>query len=52
VNLSLQPAGRTLIDESTRRRKQEIARLLRHLPRADQDRLAESLALLVTAANR
>lgn len=50
VSLRLQPAGRALIEESTRRRKQEIARLLRHIPRADQDRLAESLDVLVAAA--
>ena len=52
VTLRLQPAGHALIAESTRRRKQEITRLLRHIPRADQDRLAESLTLLVTAATR
>jgi DNA-binding MarR family transcriptional regulator len=52
VSLRLQQAGHTLIDGSTRRRKQEIARLLRHISRDDQDRLAESLGILVAAANR
>lgn len=52
VTLRLQPAGRELIGESTRRRKQEIARLLRSIDPADQDQLAASLNLLVTAAER
>lgn len=52
MTLRLQPAGHTLIAESTRRRKQEISRLLRHIPQGDQDRLAETLGLLVTAAGR
>jgi DNA-binding MarR family transcriptional regulator len=51
LSLRLRPAGHTLIDESTRRRRHEIARLLRHIPHADQDRLAESLGILVAAAS-
>lgn len=50
VTLRLQPAGHTLIAESTRRRKQQIARLLRSIPREDQARLAEALDVLVKAA--
>lgn len=51
VTLRLSPAGRSLIAESTRRRKQEIERLLREIPPADQDRLAESLNHLIVAAS-
>lgn len=52
VTLRLSPGGLALIAESTRRRKREIARLLRSISPADQDRLAASLALLVRAADR
>ena len=52
VTLRLQPAGRELVGESTRRRKREIARLLRSIDPVDQDQLAASLNLLVAAANR
>ncbi len=52
VSLRLLPAGQLLIAESTRRRTQQIARLLENIPSADQDRLAHALNLLVTAANR
>lgn len=51
MTLRLQPAGRTLIAESTRRRKREISRLLRTIAPADQDQLAASLDLLVAAAD-
>jgi DNA-binding MarR family transcriptional regulator len=50
VTLRLLPAGHTLIAESTRRRRQEISLLLRSISPADQDQLAASLDLLVTAA--
>ncbi len=52
VSLRLQPAGRILIAESTRRRTEQIARLLAGIPPDDQDRLAEALNLLVAAASR
>jgi DNA-binding MarR family transcriptional regulator len=51
VTLRLQPAGRALVEESTRRRKREIARLLHGIAKPDQDQLATALKLLVTAAN-
>lgn len=50
--LTLSPAGHRLIAESTARRKQQIAKLLRSVPVADRARLAEALGLLVAAANR
>jgi DNA-binding MarR family transcriptional regulator len=50
--LSLRAEGIALIAESTRRRRREIARLLRTIPPADQQRLAESLLVLVAAAAR
>jgi DNA-binding MarR family transcriptional regulator len=50
--LSLRDEGVALIAGSTRRRKREIARLLRTISRADQHRLAESLLVLVAAAER
>jgi DNA-binding MarR family transcriptional regulator len=50
--LSLREKGEALLAESTRRRKQEISRLLRTIPAAEQHRLAESLRVLVAAAER
>lgn len=52
VLLRLQPAGRELIAESTRRRTAQIAKLLHSIPDADKERLAEALTLLVVAAGR
>lgn len=52
VMLRLQPAGRELIAESTRRRTRQIEMLLGSIPDAEQDRLAEALYLLVAAAER
>ncbi len=52
VLLRLQPAGRELIAESTRRRTTQIAKLLHSIPDADKQRLAEALTLLVAAAGR
>lgn len=52
VSLRLQPAGRRLIAESTRRRTQQIERLLETIPDDEQQRLAEALHLLVAAASR
>jgi DNA-binding MarR family transcriptional regulator len=50
--LSLHAKGEELLAESTRRRKQEISRLLRAIPAAEQHRLAESLRVLVAAAEQ
>ncbi|WP_186526112.1 MarR family winged helix-turn-helix transcriptional regulator [Leekyejoonella antrihumi] len=51
VNLRLRPEGRTLIDQSTRKRTDEIGQLLAVIPPEDQARLTEGLALLVEAAH-
>jgi DNA-binding MarR family transcriptional regulator len=50
--LSLHAKGEELLAESTRRRKQQISRLLRAIPPAEQHRLAASLRVLVAAAER
>lgn len=50
--LSLRERGEALLAESTRRRKQEISRLLRAIPAAERTRLAESLRVLVRVAER
>ncbi|HET9967199.1 MAG TPA: MarR family transcriptional regulator [Streptosporangiaceae bacterium] len=50
VRLGLRAEGRALIAASTRRRRQEIARLLRAIRPADQARLAAALRVLVQAA--
>lgn len=50
ISLTLLDAGRALIAESTRRRKDEITRLLRSIPAGDQRRLADALGVLVEAA--
>jgi DNA-binding MarR family transcriptional regulator len=50
VSLRLRSEGRMLIAESTRRRTEQIARLLASIPDADQDRLAQALNQLVAAA--
>jgi DNA-binding MarR family transcriptional regulator len=47
VRISLTPAGRTLVEEVTRRRRVEIAKILRRMPRAD--RASALLALRVFA---
>jgi DNA-binding MarR family transcriptional regulator len=49
VRLTLSAAGRSLITASTKRRKQEIARLLETIPSRQQDRLAAALRVLVAA---
>lgn len=51
MSLSLLPAGRQLVETSTRHRKHEIARLLTAIPAEDQTRLADSLNILVAAAH-
>lgn len=50
VVLSMLAGGRELIAESTRRRTAEITRLLAAISADDQERLADSLRLLVTVA--
>ncbi|MEO6885553.1 MAG: MarR family transcriptional regulator [Jatrophihabitantaceae bacterium] len=51
LNITLLPTAKTLLAESTRRRKNEISRLLRSISRADQHALAGSLTMLVDAAS-
>jgi DNA-binding MarR family transcriptional regulator len=50
VRLTLLAAGRELIAASTRRRKQQIGKLLRTVPPREQQRLANALRVLVAAA--
>lgn len=52
VRLTLQEAGRELIAASTRRRRQQIGKLLRTIPPGEQERLAAALRVLVAAAER
>ena len=52
VRLTLQPAGRELITASTRRRTQQINKLLKSIPHTEQQRLATALGVLVAAAER
>ncbi len=51
VTVTLRPEGRTLIAQSTRRRKREITRLLKSIPPETQAELAMSLGALVQAAH-
>ena len=51
MTLTLRPEGRALIEQSTRRRKREINRLLKSIPAQAQADLAEALGLLVHAAH-
>jgi DNA-binding MarR family transcriptional regulator len=50
VRLTLHEEGRQLIAASTRRRKEQIGRLLAAIPDSDQAELAAALRVLVTAA--
>lgn len=50
VRLTLSAAGRELIAASTKRRRQQIGRLLKTIPLREQDRLATALGVLVAAA--
>ena len=50
VRLTLHASGRELIAASTKRRRQQIARLLRTIPATEQSRLAAALQMLVAAA--
>jgi DNA-binding MarR family transcriptional regulator len=51
VHLALTPAGRALVDEVTRRRRAEIARLLERLDPADQSAIVELFGKLARAAD-
>lgn len=51
MTLTLRPEGRDLIEQSTRRRKREVNRLLKSIPAQAQAELAEALGLLVQAAH-
>jgi DNA-binding MarR family transcriptional regulator len=50
MRLSLQAAGRELIAASTKRRKQQIARLIKTIPAAERQQLSAALRVLVAAA--
>ena len=50
MRLTLHAAGRELIATSTKRRKEQIARLLETIPAGERKRLAQALGVLVTAA--
>lgn len=50
MRLTLSPEGRDLIAASTRRRKQQIARLIKAIPTSEQERLVAALGVLVAAA--
>lgn len=50
VHLALTPVGRELIDEVTRRRREEIARLLASVPAEDQLAMIELFGKLAHAA--
>lgn len=52
VRLTLNTAGRELIAASTKRRKLQIARLLKAIPVSERDRLAAALKVLVAAAEK
>lgn len=52
VRLTLQSAGQQLIAASTRRRKQQVNKLLRAIPPREQQRLANALSVLVAAAEQ
>ncbi len=50
VRISLTKAGRDLVDEVTRRRRSEIARILRRMPVADRDPVLVALQAFADAA--
>jgi DNA-binding MarR family transcriptional regulator len=50
VRISLTPAGRALVEEVTRRRRVEIARILRRMPRAERDSALTALRVFADAA--
>ena len=50
VRISLTPAGRALVEEVTRRRRVEIAQILRRMPRADRASALRALRVFADAA--
>jgi DNA-binding MarR family transcriptional regulator len=50
VRISLTGAGRSLVEEVTRRRRVEIARVLRRMPRADRASALRALRVFADAA--
>ena len=50
VRISLTPAGRALVEEVTRRRRVEIAQILRRMPRADRASALTALRVFADAA--
>ena len=50
VRISLTGAGRALVQEVTRRRRVEIAQILRRMPRADRDSALVALRVFADAA--
>lgn len=50
MRVTLSATGRDLIAASTRRRKQQIARLIKAIPVSEQERLTAALDVLVAAA--
>ncbi len=50
VRISLTPAGRTLVEEVTLRRRAEIAQILQRMPRADRASALRALRVFADAA--
>lgn len=50
VRISLTPAGRALVEEVTRRRRVEIAQILRRMPRAERGSALAALRVFADAA--
>jgi DNA-binding MarR family transcriptional regulator len=50
VRISLTPAGRALVEEVTRRRRVEIAQILRRMPRTDRASALAALRVFADAA--
>jgi DNA-binding MarR family transcriptional regulator len=50
VRISLTPAGRALVEEVTRRRRTEIAQIVRRMPRADRASALRALRVFADAA--
>jgi DNA-binding MarR family transcriptional regulator len=50
VRISLTPGGRSLVEEVTRRRRVEIAQILRRMPRADRGAALRALRVFADAA--
>jgi len=50
VGISVAPAGRTLVEEVTRRRRAEIEQILQRMPRADRASALRALRVFADAA--